>query len=372
MSTCPQCAHGIPSEAPYCSNCGRPRMIESLLAPRERPAWQAGFWNTVAVVGIGLFLITSSVAFLREAKAVRVARQALDSDRPELAKEILTAFLARHRDHEEALVLASLAGARTDDLEEAATRRVALEKLAPERLDDLDPKIEQAIEAAIFKRGCNTHNLFGYYDSAGALGEDFHPIVLSSFQETARRCLTSKHEDQGRALIAGLLERGVGDSLIEETYFAPLREALSAGRYEQAERLGRGVAPFSAEAKDTVDEILEPVRSKIETSRRNLASTCREIRAAPGSRVGRFWCFPKSPPRSVADVHDGWGRPLRYRALQLDTTLQCHQGFEIVSYGADGDESPNANGYPDADLFCRFTGGREQWQLPDSFWRAQS
>jgi hypothetical protein len=121
-----------------------------------------------------------------------------------------------------------------------------------------------------------------------------------------------------------------------------------------------------------VDASLQEVRGKTETSVDSVEQACRAVAASPANRVGRFWCFPGAVPAVVAGARDGWGRALRYEPLQLDTNLQCYQGFELISFGADGLESPDATGSPEADVVCRFLAGREERQVPDGFWRSQS
>lgn len=372
MNRCSHCNHPVVRDAPYCPECGQPRMLESLSAPRERPSWQGTLWNVAATLGVVLFLVSSSVAFLREAKAVRVAREALGSNQPALdgrAAEILDPFLDAHPRHEEGLLLAAVARARSDDLETAAARRTALEGVNPDRMDELDPKLERIMDDAVLDRGCDARRLLGYYDAAGVLGESFRSRVLAGLQQAVRRCQREDQERQADALMAGLQERGVGTSLVEETYLEPLRRAVDKGHWEEAERLTRGAARFSTETGEAADEILTGVRQKVEASRQSVDAACRSIRTAPDHRVGRYWCFPKTAPARLAEARDGWGRALWYRALELDPTLKCHQGFEVVSYGADGEETAEPTGGPDTDLVCRFQRGRTSWQLPERFWR---
>jgi hypothetical protein len=346
-------------------------MLEDLLAPRQFSHWQSGLLNTVALLGVVLFLVSSSVAFLREAKAVRVARQALDTGRPALTGAILDPFLESHPSHEEALYLAAVGKARTGDLDEAAIHRRRLKQTVPQRLGELDPEIGRAIDQAVLARNCNSGSLLDYYDSAGALGEDFHSRVLANLQQAVRRCQDLKQERHADALMAGLVERGAGQSLIVETYLDPLRQALAGDRYREAEQLARGAARFSPETGNRVSELLANVREDVEASLQKVAAACQAIRSDPSNRVGRFWCFPQAPPKSVTDARDAWGQPLRYNSLRLDPNLQCYQGFEVTSHGADGVETPDATGRPDTDLVCRFDGRRETWQAPGEFWRVQ-
>lgn len=374
MQTCSHCEQPLSPNDPYCGACGQPRMLESLLAPRARPDWQVAFWNAVAVVGVLCFLVSSSVAFLREAKAVRVSRQALAAHTTplnQMADQILSGFLQDHPDHEQALLLAATAAARIEALDKTAELRGRLEAEEPELLAELDSEINGAIDSSIAAKGCGPSALLSYYDATEPLGETFRPRVLTDVQEAVRRCQTSNHEREAYAVMVGMVERGVGASLIEETYLEPLRSALTAGRYREAESLARGALQISPETEAAVDEALTEVRGRVESSFRHVDEACQAVRTAPGNRVGRFWCFPEEPPTSVTSVRDGWGRQLYYSPLQFDPNLQCYQGFEVASYGADGQETPEVTGRPDGDLVCRFIQGRTTTQEPTPFWRTQ-
>lgn len=375
MHTCPHCEQPVVSDAPYCATCGQPRMLESLLAPRVQPIWQKRLWSVVAMVGVFWFLASSSVAFLREAKAVRVARQVLELHNPEMdqrADQILTSFLVDHPEHEAALQLAATAAARLEKLPETAELRSRLEALEPERLAELDPEIGSAIDASVARKGCRSGDLLRYYDATQPLGEAFRSRVLTNVQASVRSCQASQQEREAHAVMVGLVERGVGDSLIEETYLQPLREAVAADRYWEVESLARGAIELSPDTQAAVDQALQTIRRRVDASVRSVGDACEAVRTAPNSRVGRFWCFPEATPASVAAARDGWNKPLRYNPLQLDSTVQCYQGFEIISYGADGQETPEPTGRPEGDIVCRFTQGRTTTQEPSSFWRVQS
>jgi hypothetical protein len=155
-------------------------MIESLLTSRPKPEWQTQMWGGVALVGVVLFLIGSSVAFLREAKAVRVARHALDMTEPtfdELAWSILDPFLQEDSDHEEATFLAAIASGRVGEIEKTAEFRARVNDETPERLETLDSEIERAIDLTLIQPGCGVATIFadaGVDDAANraALGID--------------------------------------------------------------------------------------------------------------------------------------------------------------------------------------------------------
>jgi hypothetical protein len=374
MSACPHCESAVAPQAAYCPACGRSRILDSLLAPRSRPAWQVYLWNGIGALAVVLFLVNTSVAFLREAKAVRVARQTLASTRPDaavIAGEILGAFLAEEPDHEEARYLAAVAAVRRSDLAATGIHRDRLAERAPERLEALDGEIGQAIDAAFAERRCDASSLLSYHDAAWVLGEVHEARVAANLRTSARRCQEAGSTQQADALIQGMVERGAGDELIHEIFLRPLASAVAAGRWAQAWSLAQGASRVSVQARVAADQQLATVRDKVEETFRRMDTTCTSVRTLPEHRVGRFWCFPEGTPPSVRGTSDGWGRPLRYRPLDLDTNLQCFRGFEISSLGADGRETASPLGDPDDDMICRFVGGRQEWFGPWS-WRSPS
>lgn len=376
MQSCSHCDGVNPADAPYCVTCGQPRMIESLLTARPRPEWQTRLWNGVAIVGVAIFLVTSSVAFLREAKAVRVARQALDMTDPQLDRMawlILEPFLQADPDHEEATFLAAIASGRVGEIKKSAEFRDRLTDLPPERQGNLDQEIERAIELAVIQPGCQVAPIFTYYDRAAVLGPDFHSHLVAQVQRAARRCQVSDRPTEAYLLLAGLVARGESESLIEQTYVEPLREAIAAARYDEAESLAQGARRFSPAMEQRMDQALQDVRDRVERSFQTVDAACRTIASAPEFQVGRFRCFPQIPPKALTEQRDGWNNRLHYTPLQLDPNLQCHQAFEIASYGADGSETIEATGNPDGDIRCRFERGRLVFlPTPEWFWRSHS
>ena len=372
METCPHCDSPVSPEAPYCPGCGQPRMLESLLTPRPLPSWQATFWNGVAIAAVLLFLVSSSVAFLREAKAVRVARQALVSNQDSLADQILEKFIGAHPSHEEALFLGSQAAIRMERLKKGGEFRSRLEKLQPGRLTELDPELGRLVDVAIARKSCFASGILDYYDRAKALSSAFGPRILADVQQAVRRCQASKGgQDAAFELMVGMVKRGAGASLVEETYLVPLRGALAAGRYAEAESLARGASRVSSEARKSVDGLLAGLRSKVESSVQDVDKVCGRIAASPGNRVGRFWCFPEATP-PAARASDAWGHTLQYQAVELDKTLHCYQGFELRSYGADGRDGPAGDETPAGDIECRVVSGHRTWNYPGRFWRKGS
>jgi len=374
MDRCQHCEHAVAPEAPYCPACGQPRMLASLLAPRRRPAWQGTAWRAVAAVGLGWFLVVACVAFLRESKALRVARGAIEIGQIQPADAILTRFLGEHPEDDEGLFLASRAAVRLEDLPRTADLRGRLQEEDADRLEELDADIRGALDASIRTRACSAQLLLAFYDETDALGETFHPAVLGAMQQAVRRCLVSEKGSSGGELtMAGLVKRKVDPSFVEETFRVPLRNALDEGRYDEAELLAVEAALISTDAGQAMDPVLSHVRGRVEASVAHLEELCRAISSAPESPDEGGRCFPASPPSLTAVTLDGWGHRLTYQALAPDEDADdsCSPGFELTSLGADGRETDEEDTSPNADITCRFDGRRRLLGLPDSFWRRQ-
>jgi len=390
MDRCQHCEHAVAPDAPYCPACGQPRMLASLLAPRRRPAWQDTAWRAVASVALAWFLVVACVAFLREAKALRVARQAIEIGQTERADSILTQFLAEHSEDDEGLFLAARAAVRLEDLPRTAELRGKLREEDADRLEELDADIAQVVDLSIRTRSCFVDQVLDYYDRTAALGDDFRSGVLGDMQQAVRRCLaTDGGQRAADYIMAGLVGRKVDASVVEETYLVPLRTTLGDGRFDEAESLAHAAARISQETGEAMDPALKHVRGKVEVSIAHLEEVCRAISSAPGYRDGNAWCFPSSPPSWTSVTLDGWGQPFTYEPFDpdqdqgnkddgedkqpaADTERRCYPGFEVTSLGADGRESDDDARGPDADVTCRFTGRRHLLHVPDRFWRRQS
>jgi len=348
-------------------------MLKSLLASRTRPAWQDTFWRVVAGLGIAWFLVVACTAFLREAKALRVARQAIEIKQVSRADEILTKFIQRHPKDDQGLFLATRAAIRLEKLPETASLRKRVQQEAPDLMEALDADIGEVVDGSIAGKGCQATSLLGYYDMSAVLGDPFRKRILDDTQRAARGCLASETSQRAAfQVVVGLVKRGVGLEIVEDTYLSPLRQALSQGHYRAAKNLAQNAAQISPETSKAVDSALEEVRGKVETSIARLEEVCHAIRSAPENRIGRFWCFPGSAPPAATNTLDGWGRSFSYKALNLDETLHCYQGFELSTFGADGKETDQNVDDPDTDISCRFPGRRGLDGNLDGFWRKRS
>lgn len=379
MDRCRHCQHDVAPNASYCAACGQSRMLESLLAPRPRPAWQDMAWQTVTAVGLAWFLLVACVAFLREPKALRVARQAIElgqAEQIEQADSILNRFLTEHPRDEEGLLLSSRASARLEDLPRAAELRDRLRQEEPDLLEELDPDIGQVIGGSIRARACSPDTLLAYYDETDVLGDDFRGLVLADMQEAIRRCLLADDEGAGQMgsyfVMAGLVERKIDPKAVQETYLVPLRTALHEGHFDEAELLALAAASISPETGQAMDPALKHVRGQVEASIARVNEVCRAIAEAPESRKGTSRCFPSSPPSWTVTARDGWGRSLVYKPLKLNEKTSCYQEFEVATLGADGQVTEEDDHGPDADVTCRFNGRRQLLQEPSQIWRRQS
>ncbi len=390
MDRCQHCQHLVAPGAPYCSGCGRSRMMEGLLAPRERPAWQDVAWQAVTAVGLAWFLLVACVAFLREPKALRVARQAIElgqNEKIQQADTILNQFLAEHPHDEGGLFLSSRATVRLEDLSRTAKLRDRLREEDADLLDELDPDLDQAIDASIRSRVCAPDRLLAYYDQTDALGDDFRDAVLADMQDAIRRCVLSAGVD-GKSnpgsmaassgpmgavqVTAGLVERKVDPEVIQNTFLVPLRTALGEGQYDYASALAVVAVLASPETGQTLDPAFKHVRGRIEASIARLDEVCRTISEAPERTEGKSNCFPVTAPAWLVTSRDGWGRPLAYKPLDPAEKGVCFRGFEVTSLGADGQATDEEDAGPNTDITCRFDGHRRKLTTPDTFWRRKS
>ena len=112
MERCPRCSKVVEANWAYCPVCYRPRILESLQAPVVQPVWQRQvLLGLIAVASLWL-LVTVGVAFLREAKAVRISRVLLSEGKTQEAWGLLQPFLAEHPEHRQALFLSGKATIR--------------------------------------------------------------------------------------------------------------------------------------------------------------------------------------------------------------------------------------------------------------------
>ncbi|HWN44853.1 MAG TPA: hypothetical protein VNW71_21700 [Thermoanaerobaculia bacterium] len=186
MERCPRCSEAIESVWAYCPTCGRSRILESLRVPVKTPDWQYKVLRSLILV-LGVWLVvTIGVAFLREAKAVRDARQLLATGKPQEAWNTLEPFLREHPEHEQALFLCTEANIVLGDLPKAGKCFKRERDVSPDLASMLKPQLGSAIAAKSLTLGCDPEAfkaLVGLAEDVGApdprkVGKGLHGVIV--------------------------------------------------------------------------------------------------------------------------------------------------------------------------------------------------
>lgn len=248
MERCPRCSEAIESAWAYCPACGRSRILESLRVPAKTPDWQYKVLRSLIVVLAVWLMVTIGVAFLREAKAVRDARQLLESGNAPEAWSTLEPFLAEHPEHEQALFLCAKANLALGDL----TRAVDCAKRAPDLSPDLAAMLKMDLGAAIAAKslalGCDPEafkTLFGLAEQVGApdlreVGKGLHPMIEA--------CSQSGQMEKLADVAAFLAGKNRAMDLVELGFVPLIEQADNYWVARQWEQLAVRLVPESMEA----------------------------------------------------------------------------------------------------------------------------
>ncbi len=380
MQTCALCHQSPAAADPFCANCDHPRIAESLMAPVQRPPWfdqavRAG----AAIVGVWL-LITVGVAFLREAKALRWARTALEANDPARAYGLVSPFVAAHPKHAEARYLAGSAAIKTGRSQEAVAHYSTLVSLGEgkdvERIGRLEAIYQKQIVMNASRLACGQSEYAQFYDTYAALGERFHETLVRSGANMAGRCVLSRNPRQRNEPAYWLIHEKKLDAgvVVASLYVEPVKPTLERGEYQLARALAGQATSLWAQAEAQIDDILGETRERVARTVDGIRDLCASLVVEPEFRQGRSACFPASPPAAVTELRDGWGNPVAYTPLSLRAETQCHRGFELRSLGADVKLTPNSADTPDMEITCRYEPrrGRQRLRSPDKFWSPAS
>lgn len=373
MEPCVLCGSPESLTTPYCSSCGHVRIAESLRAPQPKSQWYNRVLLGVTAIVLAWFVATVAIAFLREAKALRRGRAALQAGDAQQAYKWLDPFMKDHPENPEGLFVAGMATVKISRVEETrfyydGMRKLSPDRVPPERVSELEAFIRSEISAVAAAIGCNLQQYNQFYTSFQALGQEFSETLRGSAASVVRSCL-AKGDDRSASRLAQWLISETGDpALVTILYVGPMKVALLEGKYTEVSKLAQQATRLSSASGPAITEALSDVRRRAGETEEGIRSLCASLRSNPSHRVGRFWCFPQSPPEVVSSARDAWERPLVYSALALDETIQCYQGFALSSLGADGKETPDDHVSPASEISCRFINGKESWSRPDRFW----
>lgn len=254
MERCPRCSEAIESVWAYCPTCGRSRILESLRVPVKTPDWQYKVLRSlILVLGVWL-MVTIGVAFLREAKAVRDARQLLATGKPQEAWNSLAPFLEEHPKHEQALYLCTEANIALGDLSIAGECFKRERDVSTDLASMLKPQLGSAITAKSLTLGCDSDAfkaLFILAEEVGApdpreVGKGLPGIVVS--------CIQSAQIEKLVDIAAFLAGKNRAMELVE-LGFVPIIE--QEDNYWSARRWAGQAVSLVPESEEAVQNALE-------------------------------------------------------------------------------------------------------------------
>lgn len=373
MEPCPRCRTAVEGGWPYCPNCNRPRILESLQAPVMNPPWQHQAWRGAVLLVLLWLLVTLAVAFLREAKAVRMSRQLLAQGQEQEAWTLLRPFLAHHPEHQQALFLCGKATVRLNLKAEAKQCLEKTTERSPELANEM--RVDFGIVLADQTRGlgCHAESFLGQLAWAEELKGDLAGKVIAGLDGVLDACRSAQNDYVPQTIAFALKDKGHAMEMLQKGYVPSIRKAINQARYFDAEALAQRAVTFVPDGAPAVEELLNTERRKIAMTEENLRELGLRLRDDQRYRVGGSWCFPASLPPNHQPVSDGWGRVVTYSPLGGAGDNQCYQGFALTSYGGDGVVSERASPQsPAAELIYSFWAGGEYWQLPGRFWRPRA
>lgn len=346
MAQCRLCKKTVDDRDPFCRFCGNSRISDSLKAPSKEPWWL----DRVMLIGAGIvalaFVFTVGVAFLREARALRWSRAALEGHDYPRAYILLKPFVERHPEHVEALFLSGQASLGIQRADEANEHYVALKgmtkpKQAVVKASELREIYRQMLVSQAGQLACGQSQFALFYETYRDWDEEFHESLLQGAAELARLCVSSQQQgvanEPGFWLIheAGLDSRTV----VDELYLVPARRSAEQGEYRLARQLAMQSQSLEPETGEEIDRLVEEPREKFSTTVENLQDLCVKLAKDPEYRQSGRWCFPETPPTSVIDFRDAWGGSASYEPLPAPQDGACRGGFRLISWAPEGEPS---------------------------------
>ncbi|HEY0555119.1 MAG TPA: hypothetical protein VGG20_12690, partial [Thermoanaerobaculia bacterium] len=245
----------------YCAVCGRPRIVESLRAPKTPPDWLRPLQLIVFGVLSLWLVITLGVAFLREFKAVRDAKELLAAGKPQDAWALLGPFLQEHPQHEQGLLLGGQATIRLGRMTEAKQCLGTLTQLSPELGKQLGDDYRQVLPQRVREVGCNAEVFLQTMASAQSLGDPFPMSVTDSLAGFVEVCRNSGDTwGQGPSRLA---QQGLGSDLVRKGYVPAIGKALQQARYGDAKALSQQAVRIVPAEAGEVRKVLNAERSKV-------------------------------------------------------------------------------------------------------------
>lgn len=371
MPNCPRCLALTNDDFAYCGVCGRPRIVESLRAPRIPPDWLRPL-QLILLGGLSLWLVvTLGVAFLREAKAVRDARTFLAAGNPQQDQQawaLLGPFLQEHPQHEQGLLLGGQAAFRLNQMTEAKQYLGTLTELSPELGKQLGDEYRAVLAARVRAAGCEASAFAQVLGSAQALGDPFPASLTDGLSGVFEACQKAGNYWTSIQIASQVAEQGLGADLIKKGYVPAIGRALGQARYGDAKALTQQAVQAVPSEIGEIKKVMDAERAKVASTIKTLSGLCQNLKNDPRYHPGDSWCLPEIPPAAAQSAKDGWGKSFRYTAFAADPSQTCHPGASFTSYGAAGQPTEGAGQSPAAGIACSFAYGSVSWQLPERYW----
>lgn len=199
-------------------------------------------------MGLSIWLVvTLGVAVLREAKAVRDAREFLEEGNPQRAWEVLDPFLQQHPEHKQALFFCVRANVELANPVKAGECLNGIPKMVPEVTEILGPRLEQQAAVA----GCDASAFQAWFELAEKLGEEKAKEVERSLTTSIPSCSSAAEPAK---IVAFLASRDRAMDMIN-LVFIPMIEQ-QANRWT-AQRIAEQAVQLVPQSEEVVNQALE-------------------------------------------------------------------------------------------------------------------
>jgi hypothetical protein len=213
MLSCPRCLVPVDRGWAYCAACGRPRIVEGLRTPVPQRPWITSIWRGVLVLLAFWLFVTVGVAFIREARALRMGRKLLEQNRPKDAWSLVQPFLEDHPENEQALFLCGKATIRQNLQDEAKNCLARLSRLSPELIGELKKDYQLALTEASQKLGCNVSGFGELVSFETDLGNPSATGAIGGLDKIVDACATGGNYQEISQLTGLMIERGQGKEM---------------------------------------------------------------------------------------------------------------------------------------------------------------
>ncbi len=392
-----------------CPTCGESWLIEALSHPRRLSGWYVALCRAGTAIVVLSLLATVALATLRPPYAIRKSRALLDSGDAPAALQLLTPYLEENADDPQGWELAIRAQVMLGEAPQASRAYEKLAMLDSDAARGLRPSVAESVQRWPLRLECDRRGIQDLTAWSKDVHADFHAELESSARAFLDRCAqqldcdrtgvkwfaawsdeapaglrkatvaaargflgrcSSESEADPRFGLSFLSFFGKKDWLdgesLQELFVQPIVEALEKRDYGLAERLAVQALGVTTRVAPLIEEQLKAVRMTVRGSVEAVEQLCDRIRQSPEYRIGRFYCYPESLPKTM-QLTDTWRNAIRYAARNYDKTTRCYQGFELRSAGGDGQFGEEGTG-PATDIVCSVRANQKSVRAPTHFW----